>query len=445
MYLIIIALGVCLGIVGGSSNILFLSAAFALIAGVFILLSNYSVATIIVAFYIVIDYGLRTFVPSLAGVWDELLMVCLFMLWFLKLIIHRKEPSYKFTPMDVPIIIYFSANILVLLVNSPDFKIAIEGIRANVEYLIWYFLVIMLLKKERDIQFFCNALIIVAAGIAIHGIYQYITGAEMPANWVDSAEAGIKTRVYSIIGSPNILGSLMTLVTPMTLSFALAEKRILKKLIYVVLAGLMILCLFLTYSRGAWIGFAVAMAVFVWIRDKRLFVPAIILMVAVVIFVPSISDRITYMLSPDYTASSLRAGRLVRWLTGLEMFKETPIFGVGLGQFGGAVAMNNGIKGTFYMDNYFLKTAVETGLVGLCAFVILMVQAVVWSYRTFIMCKDKYYKIILSGIFAGILGTVFHNFVENIFEVPMMTSYFWVLVAIVMHLWFYYDANAKDN
>ena len=95
------------------------------------------------------------------------------------------------------------------------------------------------------------------------------------------------------------------------------------------------------------------------------------------------------MLSPEYIESSLKGGRLVRWITGIKILEGTPVFGVGLGHFGGAVAINNDLSylvdgkmvKTFYMDNYYLKTAVETGLFGLFTFLMLMYQVIINGFR----------------------------------------------------------------
>jgi len=35
------------------------------------------------------------------------------------------------------------------------------------------------------------------------------------------------------------------------------------------------------------------------------------------------------------------------------------------------------------------------------------------------------------GLFAGAMGVLAQNFVENIFEVPAMIAYFWITVALI--------------
>ena len=107
---------------------------------------------------------------------------------------------------------------------------------------------------------------------------------------------------------------------------------------------------------------------------------------------------------------------------------------MGLGQFGGSVALNHKLNNTFSMDSYYLKTAVEMGIIGLFAFVLLMYNTLAWGYREAMKIKDLVQKDLVTGIVAGLFGVAFHNIYENIFEIPMMSAYFWMLAGIAMYL-----------
>jgi hypothetical protein len=41
-------------------------------------------------------------------------------------------------------------------------------------------------------------------------------------------------------------------------------------------------------------------------------------------------------------------------------------------------------------------------------------------------------KEILTGMLAGLTGVIIHNWVENVFEVPLITSLFWLITGIMM-------------
>lgn len=448
--ILIVLTGLVLGLGCGTLGPVAALALVAVAVGVAVVLTRYEVAIFVLAAFGVIDTFLRAFGGILGSVWDELFLILLVMLWIFKWIANRKDDGFKTSPMDVPLFIFISAMLLCLILNSPDFSIALEGFRAIVQYMLWYFVVIQILKGEKDAKKVTTFFVIVVGLLALHGIYQYIIGVEMPAGWVDQNEAGVRTRVYSIFTSPNAFGSLLTLASPMAISLAVVNKSKRGRVIFSLIALCMMASLVFTSSRGAWIGFALAIGIYVLLKDKRLIIPCVICAILVIVAVPSVGNRISYMLSPEYIESSLKGGRLVRWLTGLKIFSDNPILGVGLGHFGGAVAINHELRllvnaeliDTFYMDNYMLKTAVESGIVGFAAFAVLLYSVVVNGFRTIKISDTKLSKELATGIVAGLCGVITHNFVENVFEVPMMTSLFWMFVAVVMNIWYY---NFKDT
>ena len=442
---LIILTGLLLGLGCGTLGPVAALAVVAVVVAVSVILCRYEVAVFILAAFGVIDTVLRAFGGILGSVWDELFLILLVMLWIFKWIANRKDEGFKTSPMDIPLFIFISAMIICLIINSPDYSIALEGFRAIVQYMLWYFVVIQLLRGEKTAKGVTAFFVIVVGLLALHGIYQYIIGVEMPAGWVDQNEAGVRTRVYSIFTSPNIFGSLLTLASPMAISLAVVNKNTKGKVLFAVIVLCMMASLVFTSSRGAWIGFVVAIGIYVLLKDKRLIIPCIVCAVLVVVAVPSVGNRISYMLSPEYIESSLKGGRLVRWITGLKIFANQPVFGIGLGHFGGAVAINHDLQTivdtevvkTFYMDNYWLKTAVESGIVGFSAFAVLMYSVIVNGFRTMKIASTKLSRELSTGIMAGLCGVIVHNFFENVFEVPMMTSLFWMFVAVVMNIWYY--------
>ena len=439
---VFLVLGLLIGALG-AVNLLAALAVAAVVCGVAVILADYRRGLLVLALYIVIDYGMRAFVPAVASVWDELLMLALYALWMWKYLVYRKQEGAKATPMDVPLLFYFAINVFLLLVAAPSFRIGLDGLRANVQFMLWFFIAGAYLREKKDAWVLVNILLVIGALLGLHGCYQYVMRVPMPATWVDSMETGIRTRAFSIVGSPNIFGSLMALLSPIAAAMCIGEKNWLRKLMYGGMALVMAAALVFSMSRGAWIGFALAVVILIVFVDKRLLIPVGLLALFGGAMMPSVTSRILYMISPEYIESSLRGGRLIRWQTGFDIIGERPWFGAGLGHWGGAVAQNYKvaikIKGAFvntvYIDSYILKLTTEGGLTLLAAYLFLIVQQIVWSYKAIKAQTDKFYRHMAFGIFAGLAAVMAHNVAENVFEVPMMTTYFWLLVAVLMHLW----------
>lgn len=435
---ILIVFGLAAGIASAFIPTLLL---FALVAaGLFTatMLFDYSRFLYVIAFYVLIDYVLRyvVVVSLLASNWDELLFIFALCLWVYKWFMCRKKPGYISTPLDIPIIFYIVVVFCSLLVNAPIFSIGVAGFRQNVQQILWYFVVAQLVSSSKNVRWFLYILVSIGGVLGLHGLYQYVTKAEMPSYWVDRLEAGITTRVFSIIGSPNILGSLMVLIIPIAISLFFSETKLLKKLFFVSVTLAMSATLIFTSSRSAWIGFVVAMAVFFWLKDKRLIVVLALVILAAYLFVPTVANRVNYLISPEYMVSSASGGRIARWTIAIEAIKQHPFFGLGLGQFGGAVAQNFKIPNAFYVDNYFLKIATEMGIIGLTAFVIFIYNILAWGIRAVSRITNAANRQMAQGIYAGLVGVVVPNLVENVFEVPMMLAYFSILTGLLVFLGF---------
>jgi len=149
-----------------------------------------------------------------------------------------------------------------------------------------------------------------------------------------------------------------------------------------------------------------------------------------VLFGGALSDRLLYMLSPVYLMKSAAGGRLYRWNIGMEIWRRDTSFGMGLGRYGGAVAMNNNLT-PFYLDNYYLKTLTEMGIYGMAALVFVIISFIVSTAKIIRSQTVLRYKVMVIGLFAGAMGVLAQNFVENIFEVPAMIAYFWITVALI--------------
>ncbi|HPZ43179.1 MAG TPA: O-antigen ligase family protein [Bacillota bacterium] len=383
--------------------------------------------------YIVIDYALRSSPATafLAGNWDELLLVLIFLAWPVQMALRGKL-TYRLTPLDFPICLYMAVAIFLFLIRSPHLGIAIEGLRVYVEYMLWFFVGSNLLLNKGQARALVNWLVILGTLVALHGVYQYIIGVPIPENWVDSAET-VRTRVFSIVGSPNVLGSFLVMLIPITVSQLLSARGRTRKYLYTLCLVPMVLSLIFTFSRGAWLAMVGALTVYGLMYNWRILLGLAAAAYIAPKLVPTIGARIGYMLSPAYLVSSTRAGRVARWNMALNKVKNNPLTGEGFGRFGGAVADRH-IPSSHYVDNFYLKTAAESGLIGIAALVWLLISGVRCALNTYRRLTDPYLKGLAGGMIAGLVGVLLHNVVENIFEVPMMTTYFWLLLGMTAAL-----------
>ncbi len=405
------------------------------------------------ALYLPLDYLIRAALPAVVGsVWDEALILAAAAYLFWRTSMKRSPICPKTTTFDGYLILFICGGFFLMCAVSPNMGIAIAGYRAVMEYLLWFFLVIRLIEDDHDFRIFYGTLVAMGIILALHGIYQFIVAAPIPEGWVSRTEQSVRTRVYSITGSPNIMGSLLVLLAPLAAGIAYYSNKMYVKVLAICGTGLMCLSCIFTFSKGAWGGLAVAVMVFAIFLDRRLIALMGAAGAGALIFIPSVANRITYMFTADYVAASNRAGRAVRWGTGLSLLKRSnPWLGFGLGRFGGAVAMQNQVIDEpgfsyFYMDNYYLKTLVEMGYIGIILFVVLLIGLILWCLRSIGRTKlndmDKT-RVLVVSLFSGMMGVLAHCFFENIFEVPYMTAYFWSMAAAVFYLGYFRKSGIR--
>ena len=179
------------------------------------------------------------------------------------------EISYNFTPMGLPLAIYIILGITHAMMVAPNKSIAFEGFRAVFQQVLWYFPMAQLIRKSEDTEKVVNLMIGMGLFLGLHSVYQYIAKVPMPGNWVDVTES-VRTRAFSIVRSPNILGALFVLYLPMAISMFLTSEDRKSKRFYGISILFMLLGLFFTLSRGACLAFAFSIFIFIIIYNPKL-------------------------------------------------------------------------------------------------------------------------------------------------------------------------------
>ena len=386
--------------------------------------------------FLPLDWGLRTYAPAAVGtLWCHAFLVLCILIAVLRTLNPNRAFHSDATPLDGPMLLFIGIGVLLVGVVSPSLSVAVEGWRAVYEYMFWFYVIVRLARGRRAVWLCYTLFVLMGVLVGLHGVYQYIVGTPIPAGWVSVYETGVRTRAFSIVGSPNILGCLMVMLAPMAAGLAYTMRGNGRKLLCWAGVGVMCLCCVFTFSRGAWVGLAVAVVLFALLRDRRLLLLAALAALAGLL-TPQIANRISFLFTADFARNNSTAGRGARWEYGLGLLgRSDALFGFGLGRFGGAVAMRNQTLENvtyFYLDNYYMKTFVEMGWLGLGGYLLLL-AATLWNglRALFRVRKHNESYSLACGLFSGMAGVLVHCYFENIFEVPYMNAYFWGLAALL--------------
>ncbi|WDL97376.1 O-antigen ligase family protein [Alicyclobacillus sp. ALC3] len=379
----------------------------------------------LVAFPLV-DYALRLHGDPLGAIWDKVVLIILAVVALSRFLAGVRPKQFPWTKFAVVFLLYGLALLFAGL-NQP--VIALEGYRMDVYYILFPLLLPFLVAAE-DVPRLLHVAVIVAILIAFDGVYQYAVATPIPPTWADVNEH-VRSRAFSVFGSPNELGAYMAMMTPFIAGMAWSERNRWRKILYSIGVLLCIATLGFTFTRGAWMALAVAMVVMAVLVDRRLLFALVVLGV-VGFFLPPIHHRIADLFSPVYILKASQGGRIIRWAQAFSVMSGNPLFGTGLGKYGGAVASDYNLS--LYSDNYYAKILGEMGIVGLTLFLTMQLALVRDLFRSVVRKAPKPYRFAAIGLVTGLVAVLVHNSIENVFEDARMASIYFVY-AMLLLIW----------
>ncbi len=188
--------------------------------------------------------------------------------------------------------------------------------------------------------------------------------------------------------------------------------------------------LLLSLSRAGWLGLAVAMAIYVIAaadaKTKKIVFAAAAAALVIVLIYPNLRWRLILPLYGEKSAVS----RFSLWHTGWKGIKESPLAGLGLTGFSRQWETLNtdpGLKTAThnFPHNIFLDFWVETGLLGLIAFVGI---AIIYIYRGL---KNRN-NIICLGVSLFLIAIIFSGLVDNPYFKNDLAMVFWLILALAI-------------
>ena len=379
--------------------------------------------------YPILDHLFRNIlpIPLVSSIWDDSLLILL-----LLFVIFGKNPIHRpFPSINKPLTAFFVLGVAYLIVDMSQWNVTFEGFRSIFQYMLAFFIGYYLLTSQVEFKKYIIYIVGLAGLIGLYGIMQKFLGVQTPQSWIDASE-DISFRAFSIVQSPNILGSYMIMIIPIATMLFFSEKEKKRKIFWALSLMVMLGALYLTLSRGAWLSLLAALAVMGALYNRKILIVGLIVALLTLFFVPSVNQRFSQLFTPTYIEKSMKDGRIARWMGAYDKMRFEPFFGSGLGHYGGAVAKRN--LGTTYVDSYYFKTLAETGIVGLGVFFWLLGSLIKKLYLSWKGMKNRTHYLLMGGIFTGLLAVIFHNAVENIFEMPFMTTFFWFIAGMALSL-----------
>ncbi|MBQ4494469.1 MAG: O-antigen ligase family protein [Selenomonadaceae bacterium] len=343
---------------------------------------------------------------------------------------HRTLPPFDSKILEV-LAVYFVLQAFIAAMSWEP----ITSFREVIGELHRFFPLIFALTFIKKREQLCGVLIASMAAFLINdavGIYQYFVAGE--------------PRAYGLNHTPTFFGSFMLMQIPLLIF--IAQLEILSPLwrrLAIFVAGLSLICLVLSMTRGSWLAFVLVVLIFVALEKRwrvftaKIFAGLAVVFLIVALFSPKIQDRLTTLTNVKFQSNT---ERVLMWKAAGEIFYDYPIYGVGQKMFFKAYngyyithesreRSGRGMRGHTHPHSNILHRASEGGLIGLAAFVGLYVYFF-WKFFTQFR-REKQFAfgagmtalLILAGLqLEGLTDT-------NMNQVPIMRE-FWLLAGTLI-------------
>ena len=302
-------------------------------------------------------------------------------------------------------------------------------------YLSFFMLAIPFFNYKKTLNLFFNFLFITFSLFSLYGIFELLSGKTSIMIQTDPGGAG--TMFTALNFAHNATGSVYAVVSLFALIFLLQTSKKKLKILYSIVLAICLAGLFLTKSRGSYIGFAVALVPVLWMnyRSVKKFLITILILVFAslpLIFLTGVYKRILqiFKFSLDIETAYTTVSRVELWEKAWYLFSRSPIFGIGFGRFNDIESVNyyrlNGYLGTLslYTDsnfvfsfstahNSYLHILAETGIVGLGLLILFWVLCYRIIYKAYNFSTNLYYKRIYLSALASIIALFVLSFTEN--------------------------------
>ncbi|MBO6178468.1 MAG: O-antigen ligase family protein [Selenomonadaceae bacterium] len=280
----------------------------------------------------------------------------------------------KVTPLqfDTPIIIFIAISALSIFVSPDKFFSFYNFYNLVGVYALTYFLIGQNIETSKDLKLTMGVLFAAFIVSVLYGYWQAIFGiSASDVKWVDGdAFPELKRRIFSTWENPNIFAGFLDMCIALLLGIYAKSKYNKEKTVCAILMILGAGALIYTYARGAMLALIAVVAVYGFLKDKKLLVICVILGVAALAVNPIMLERVTSVFAAADTSSEMR---LAFWEATIAMIEDHPLLGIGWGAYFMVYPEYD-----FYMQgekilivhahNIYLNYAAEIGVLGTLAF-----------------------------------------------------------------------------
>ncbi|MBC8177091.1 MAG: O-antigen ligase family protein [Deltaproteobacteria bacterium] len=357
---------------------------------------------------------------------DDFLILLIGLTWIAKMAVNKELGLFLRTPLNKPIAYYIVICLISTLIGAlflkVDLKTGFFFVLKYFEYTLVYFMVVNHLKTMKQARTYLWALLITCAIVSVLGILQVPEGGRVSAPFEGE------------VGEPNTFGGYLVFMISITAGLLLTTTSFRLQMIYGFLTTLFIIPLLLTGSRSSYLGIIFVALAFLWLSEKRrvVLIGLVILGLLIPFVAPkTLTQRASFTFQQREQRGQIKVGgaridtstaaRLQSWANISRDFVKHPVLGFGVTGYG-------------FVDAQYFRVLIETGLIGLFIFLILLSSIFRLTHRIVKEVDEPFDKGLSMGFLAGFIGLLVHAVGSNTFIIVRIMEPFWFVLAMVVML-----------
>jgi putative inorganic carbon (HCO3(-)) transporter len=365
----------------------------------------------------------------------DLLLALLLAAWLAQGVARRRIVLPR-PPLLWPLLALL-ASLSLSLLRASSYREGLPELLKWLQVLALYLAAVALLPRRRA-GWLIAGLLAAAAAQALLGLIQFLTQTGPDAFVL----LGRFMRAYGAFRQPNPYAGYLGLIAPLAVSLALwawsnpRGRGLGLSLALSATAGLICLGLLVSWSRGAWLAFAAALAVVVLAHSRRAAPVVLALAVAAGLTLTlfgaadllpaSVTGRLSelqqYVGLIDLARTEVTDAnfsvveRIAHWQAALGMWADHLWLGVGPGNYAvvyGQYNLPRWYEPLGHAHNIYLNFAAEAGLLGLLAYLWLWLASL-WQALRGATATDRLAAAVAAGVLGGLTAATVHNVFDNL-------------------------------
>ncbi|MCD6162699.1 MAG: O-antigen ligase family protein [candidate division Zixibacteria bacterium] len=321
--------------------------------------------------YITFEYGnMAKMIPALGAIHSgKIIIVLTLLIWVIR---SKMKGQINFVSDKLNWVMYIWLITAIISTQAAmDLDKSIQGVIDLLKWLIIYIMIINIVDDQPKWRMSMWLLLLLNFKMSQHQIRAYGAGLAASGSFQSHfIREGMGSGSSSFFGNAGDFGVAMCVVVPLAFYLMKAEKNTILKIIGLIFTIFFTVSLVKSGARGSIVGFAVIALIF-WLKSSYKLPTAVSIILLAATYWVSAPDVVKnrFIAATEEEKDNTSAHRLLLWKTGINMFLDHPLTGIGINNFhesaGRYYLHGEDRAGALEPHNIFIKAISELGLVGI--------------------------------------------------------------------------------